>query len=95
MNKFYGFMYEFNGETVGDSIATDEVAIKAIPTDRHSVGDVPIVVRCLECNEYMILKDKEPGNAMVGEFVCPTCGRSISQYDIFTKMGEEANREPY
>jgi hypothetical protein len=92
MNMFYGFTYEFDGKFVGDAITTDENTIKAIPTDRHSVGDVPIVVKCLECNEYMVLNGKEPGNAVVGEFVCPTCGRSISQYDVFTKMAEEARR---
>jgi Zn finger protein HypA/HybF involved in hydrogenase expression len=89
MNEFYGFTYEFDGETVGDSIVTDEATIKAIPEDRYSVGDVPMVVKCLECNEYMVLNDKEPGDALVGEFVCPTCGRSISQFDIFSKMSDE------
>ena len=92
MNMFYGFTYEFDGEIVGDAITTDEETIKSIPEDRHSVGVVPIVVKCLECNEYTVLNDKEPGNATVGEFVCPTCGRSISQLDVFAKMAEEAKR---
>ncbi len=92
MNMFYGFTYEFDGEIVGDAITTDEATIKSIPEDRHSVSDVPIVVKCLECSEYMVLNDREPGNAMVGEFVCPTCGRSISQYDVFVRMAEEVKR---
>lgn len=95
MNKFYGFRYDYNNGALSDSIVTDEDTMNAIPGDRHSVGDVPIVVRCMECDEYMVLNDKEAGNPLVGEFVCPTCGRSISQYDVFTKMSEEANSEPF
>ena len=95
MNMFYGFTYEFSDGKLSDSIVTDEDTIKAIPEDRHSVGVIPIVVKCVECGEYMTLINKKQGNPYIGTFVCPTCKRSIGQYDIFMKMEEEANRESF
>lgn len=90
MNYFYGFTYEFSDGKLSDSIVTDEATIKSIPEDRYSVGVIPIVVKCVECGEYMILTNKEDHNSYVGKFVCPVCKRSIDQYDIFLKMSDEA-----
>lgn len=93
MNRFYGFTYEFSDGKLSDAITTDEETIKSIPEDRYSVGDIPMVVKCVDCGEYMILTDKEHGNPYVGKFVCSTCKRSIDQYDIFLKMSDEVDRD--
>ncbi len=90
MNRFYGFTYEFLDGKLSNAITTDEETIKSIPEERHSVGDIPMVVKCVDCGEYMILANKEEGNPYVGKFVCPTCKRSIDQYDIFLKISDEA-----
>lgn len=89
MNEFYGFKFDFDNGNLSDSSTISDVAISTIPHDRYSVGDVPMVVKCAECDEYMVLNDREDGNTMVGEFVCPKCGQSISQFDVFAKMSDE------
>lgn len=89
MNMFYGFEYDFDGEKLSDSKVVSDEFMHAIPKEKYSVGDVPIVVKCTNCNEHMVLNGREEGVATVGEFVCECCGRHIWQYYVFKKMGEE------
>lgn len=89
MNEFYGFEFELFNDKLSDSIVVSDELINTISEDKYSVGDIPIVVKCTFCNQYMRLNGKIPGKAEIGEFVCERCGNRIPQLHVFKKLSEE------
>lgn len=89
MNTFYGFEFNLNDDELSDSIVVSDEKMNAIPKDRYSVGDIPMVVKCTSCNKYMRLEGKVDDNVDVGEFVCDCCGKRIPQRRVFEKIADE------
>ncbi len=92
MNAFYGFVLNLENGILSDSIVTDDETMNAIPSDRYSVSDIPVAVKCMPCSEYMVLQGKIEGNAEAGNFVCPRCVQSLPQRHVFEKLSEEIKK---
>jgi hypothetical protein len=83
-----GFEFVYYKRHLGKSKMVFREAIASIDAIKRNEDDIPLFVRCRECDTYM---DFTPGHTGVldGRWICPSCGARVRERTAYSQLDRE------
>lgn len=91
--KHSGFEFGYSTR-IGKSKIIFEENIKSIPSSKRNHDDIPLFVKCNQCDEYM---DFQQGKTDVldGRWICPVCGNNVRERTVYNQIERENFNDNY
>ncbi|WP_347256087.1 hypothetical protein [Anaerostipes sp. PC18] len=84
----FGYRFDYSKKHLGKSKELSIDEIRKIDDSKSNNNDIPIFIRCKQCDTYMEFKPG-PENLLDGCWVCPICNSKVKEITPYTKLESE------